>query len=665
MKLTIQQALQNGVKAHKEGKIREADQYYTAILKAQPKHADANHNMGVLAVGLGKVDEAIPYFEKAIEANQTIDQFWLSYLDALLKIDSISDFRIMLDKAKNQKVNSRDLNALEKKLILKLKHPSHDQLHCIIELYNKKDLSKALNKAETLKKNFGESYILFNLLGVINAALDNFKDSIKYYKKAIKLNPNESEFYYNLANLFYRYDLFDDAIFYYYNTIKINPNHLNAIINLAKIYQSYGELDKAQNKFMQAMSINAKSVLVLNNYAYFLIGRGEAKRAVPFLQESLKLEQKNSSTLNILGVAFQDIGNLKKAIECFKSSITKDKLNADSHLNLSKLLKYKKNDWHFDLLKNLHKKNNLDTKLSIYTSIALSKAYEDIGDYKNSYKFLKRGNTERKINLPYNIEEDKKLFNLIKNKFPVTGLKKIRLDLEEKLIPIFIVGMPRSGTTLVEQIISSHSEICGAGELDYIERFGKGFFLGDNQINSESLNNFRSAYLEKLMLHSNKKKYVTDKMPLNFRFIGLLILAFPESKIFHVNRDPKATCWSNYKNYFPSTGLPYTHDLKDIVSYFNLYKDLMDFWKVQFSNYLYEVNYENLTQNQETEIRNIVDFLNLNWQEECLYPENNQRSIPNGSQQQVRKKIYSGSSKEWLNFENFIGDCFNNLNFKN
>ena len=228
-------------------------------------------------------------------------------------------------------------------------------------------------------------------------------------------------------------------------------------------------------------------------------------------------------------------------------------------------------------------------------------------------------------------------------------------------MPIFIVGMPRSGTTLVEQIVSSHSRVTGAGELNFATQFGAGIATGFTEANNESLLNFRSKYFNKLQNFSNGNIFVTDKMPQNFRYIGLLAAAFPEAKILHVKRNPVAVCWSNYKQYFVSKGIGYCHAIDDIITYHKLYEKLMSFWIKSLSKRIYNIDYEQLTVNQELETRQIIEYIGLEWDERCLSPQNNTRSVATASNVQVRKKVYQGSSEQWRKYQPFLTGALDSL----
>ena len=204
MELTIDQALERGVAAHKAGKVQEADRYYTAILKAQPAHADANHNMGVLGVGVGKVEEALPFFKKALEANPSISQYWLSYIDALIKLNRFDEARNYFDAAKQKGVNGEAWDKLEAQLPHSLfkghnNTSSHEPVKALIALYSKGDFNEALVQGEVLANQFPNAPNIFNIIGAASAALGRREEAIVSYNKAIELKPDFVEAHSNLG----------------------------------------------------------------------------------------------------------------------------------------------------------------------------------------------------------------------------------------------------------------------------------------------------------------------------------------------------------------------------------------------------------------------------------------------------------------------------------
>jgi len=303
--------------------------------------------------------------------------------------------------------------------------------------------------------------------------------------------------------------------------------------------------------------------------------------------------------------------------------------------------------------------NDADRCNLLYTN---AKMQEDLGDLNAAYaSYLAGGGLRQKL-LKYEFKQDKHFFDQIKLTAP--KFKDVALNATGEPIthtPIFILGMPRSGTTLVEQIVSSHSEITGAGELTYVSQFGAKLAAGLTAPTLEAVSAFRGRYLAQLAKMAGGRALITDKMPQNFRYIALLCAAFPEAKIVHVQRNAEATCWSNFKHYFVSKGLGYSYDLADTVRYYGLYKELMHFWSQSYSDRIYHMDYDKLTEDQEPETRRLIDHLELNWEEACLAPQNNKRAVKTASQQQVRQKVYKGSSQAWRKYAPFLDGVFDEL----
>ena len=221
--------------------------------------------------------------------------------------------------------------------------------------------------------------------------------------------------------------------------------------------------------------------------------------------------------------------------------------------------------------------------------------------------------------------------------------------------------MPRSGTSLVEQIISCHSKVQGAGELPFMRLYGGKLNSGNLAVTQRNILGVREAYLREISHLADNKPYITDKTPQNFLFTGLILKALPEAKIVHVKREPAATCWSNFKQYFTTDALGYSYDINDTLSYFQLYRDIMLFWEKLYPGKVYNLNYENLVIDQVSETKRLNEYLGLQWEDSLLSPHQNTRSVRTASQLQVRKKIYKGSSESWKKFRPHLGKVFDAL----
>jgi hypothetical protein len=291
---------------------------------------------------------------------------------------------------------------------------------------------------------------------------------------------------------------------------------------------------------------------------------------------------------------------------------------------------------------------NLDDfeKLELY--FALGKAYNDLEDYKNSFFHIDHANSLKKKITKYNIENDVKLFNNIKSFFSKISLNQLNFN-KKKII--FILGMPRSGTSLVEQIISSHKNVYGGGEIPILGQVFFEKFENNNQLNknNEISTNFynelidiQKKYIEQISIIDNSQKVFTDKAPLNFRWIGFILSLFPNSKIIHCKRSKMDNCWSIYKNNFAGS-LNFSNNLEDLGFFHNLYEELMSFWNNKFKDKIYNLSYEDLVSNPDAQIKLLIKFCGLDWDPNCLEFHKNTKTIKTVSFAQARKPIYKSS----------------------
>jgi len=355
------------------------------------------------------------------------------------------------------------------------------------------------------------------------------------------------------------------------------------------------------------------------------------------------------------GNTLKELGRLDEALASYNQAIALKPDFAEAHLSLTSMKKFDVQDEQYSKMLEIYLNEDISEEQRCHINFGLAKACEDLGDFEQAFTHYSQGNVLRKKLLNYDINQDVELFRKIKSNYSQTAQNSLEPDkFPKNLMPIFIVGMPRSGTTLVEQIVSSHSQVTGAGELNFAAQFGAAIAAGITEVNNDALLDFRHNYLNKLQSVSNGNLIVTDKMPQNFRYIGLLAAAFPEAKIIHVKRNPAAVCWANYKQYFESKNIGYCYAIDDVISYHKLYENLMDFWTNTLSNRIYKLDYELLTVNQDSETRRLIEYLGLDWDEKCLSPQKNTRSLATASNLQVRQKVYQGSSEQWRKYQPFL-----------
>ena len=401
--------------------------------------------------------------------------------------------------------------------------------------------------------------------------------------------------------------------------------------------------------------------------AYYNLGvtikeLGRLDEALASYRQAIALKPNYAEAYNNLGIMLQELGRLDEALASYRQAIALKPDYAEAHRHFTLIKKYDGKDEHYSKMQELYLSKNISKEQRCHINFGLAKACEDLGNFEKAFQHYKEGNMLRKKLLNYDINLDLELFKQLKSSYAKIEKNSLEIEkLSKNLMPIFIVGMPRSGTTLVEQIISSHSEVTGAGELNFAAQFGGAIATGITEANNESLLDFRHNYLNKLQNVSKGNLIVTDKMPQNFRYIGLLTAAFPEAKIIHVKRNPAAVCWSNYKKFFESNSIGFCYEIDDIISYHKLYENLMNFWANTLSNRIYKLDYEILTVHQDTETRRLIKYLGLDWDEKCLSPQNNTRKVTTASNLQIRKKVYQGSSEEWKKYQSFLNGAFDGL----
>ena len=467
--------------------------------------------------------------------------------------------------------------------------------------------------------------VLFNLLSLSYQSLGEHQKSIDIMELALKANSR-------------------------------NPHFLN---NIGLSHFNLNNFKKAEDYFKRGLDEAPKYVSILNNLGNLKSFLNSNKEAILYFNKILEINDKLIEPYYNLAINYEALGEFDKSSECLTKILNLDPKFTHADRMLSLMTKYKENHKHYKDIKNKLEKLELNETQKSHLYFALGKYFEDIKDYEKSFLNYSSGNKIIKKFTNYKIEYHKNEFTRIKN-FKYENLGNTNNDLSRKLI--FIVGMPRSGTSLVEQILSSHKEVFGGGELPFLEietnkilsKFQKNNDLKKDDI-KDLIMNSKNEYFEKISNYDSSYKVFTDKAPLNFRFIGFIRYLFPNAKIVNCIRDPLDIIWSNFKNYF-SNSLPFTNDLEDIGNYYKLYKDLMIFWRGKFPNFIYDIEYSSLVENPKTEIKKLLSFCELSWDENCLNHHENERAIKTASSTQARKPIYKTGIKSSDRYKDYLKD---------
>ncbi len=511
-----------------------------------------------------------------------------------------------------------------------------NQASILINNYNSKRFAEVVQKGKVLIKKFPNQLIFYNATALSLSALGKNYEALNILKLALNLSPKNINVLNNLGLINSNLNQNKEAREYLDKALSIKEDFMDALLNLGNLDLKEGKTEEAKKKLYKA------------------------------------LEQSDSPNTDViinmaLGNMNQQIGDFDKAKNNYEIVSKIDPSNTAADKSMSTMHKYlSDNDPHLVLMiKKLEKiKDNENLKLLYF---ALGKAYEDMKNYKESFKYLKLGNNIADNQINYNTENDKNLFPEVKRIFKASHKNETNGS-EGKII--FILGMPRSGTTLVEQIISSHKKVYGGGELSYMEDAIKkivGYKAEQNQALYENFKNIKDfnyeelkiaelEYTRKLRSHVINEEFITDKAPLNFRWIGFIKLIFPNSKIIHCCRNSMDVCYSNFKNSFSGGSLGFCYNMEKLGNYFNMYKDLMSFWNDQFKDEIYNLSYENLIYNKEMEVKKLLKFCRLEWDENCLNPHKNKKPVGTASLAQIRTPIYQSSINKWKNVDNELND---------
>ena len=543
---------------------------------------------------------------------------------------------------------------------------SRKQIDHVMSLYTQGEFEEAIGQIKALNESYPNVPLLFNLIGACYRELGHLEGSIQMFKTAVQIKPNYAEAFFNLGFALKEKGNIDESIESYKKAILIQPNYPDAYNNLGNILKDdKKDLIEAIENLEWAVAYKSDFAEAHNNLGLALSDFGRAKDAIKSFETAVKIKPDYDSAYFNLAMVSKDLGNKDKFIKNIEKAINLRPNWGDAHLHLSRAKKYKKNDPKISEMESYLSNSELDVIDRIALNFALAHIYESHDNHEEQFRYLNEANRLRKNELNYSIDKDIKLFDRIREVF---NSKLVILDKDDiktsKIKPIFIVGMPRSGTSLVHQIIGSHNKVYGAGELNQLNQFVVPFLKNHDPIKGfikEDLLKVRNQYLQYIESLNVNEKIVIDKMPLNFRHIGFMISAFPEAKIIHMNRDPMATCWSIYKYYFNGNG--YSYDQNDLANYYHLYKKLMDFWRQLFPNKIFDLYYEDLTNEQEEQTQSLLNYCELDWDENCLKFYQNQTAVRTTSALQVKQKIYQGSSDVWKKYEDYLQPLVNGLNY--
>jgi Flp pilus assembly protein TadD len=496
-------------------------------------------------------------------------------------------------------------------------------------------------------------------MGVALRKLDRFAEALRIGQYAVRLHPFSGEAHNNLGNAQQQSDRAADAILSYRRALVLIPNYIVAYNNLGVLLREVEGDESAEMLHRWALRIDPLNHQSHNYLGAIQRGLSTLGAADIHFRKAIALQPDYADSYSNLGNIRYGFGKMDIAREaCERALILREDFVECLH-NLSALKTFTADDPQVAQLRRLAATVSL-TSDRIHAHFALAKACEDLKLYDEAFVNFAEGNRLRKQQVGYHIGLHIEAFARVRAAF--ASVPVVSPLPAGPATPILIVGMPRSGTTLVEQILSSHTEVHGAGELELLNKLISPHLTAGFPPDIGPLcADIGGRYVDDLSSMAQGRLFVTDKMPQNFLWLGFLLAARPDIKVVNLVRDPRAVCWSNFKRYFPARAMAVTSDLSDLAHYYGLYKDLMGFWKERFPGRIYDVDYEALTEDQEGETRKLLAYCGLPWEDSVLEFEKNKRAVRTASASQVRKKIYKGSSEAWRKYAAHLGPLLDGL----
>ena len=494
----------------------------------------------------------------------------------------------------------------------------------------------------------------------------NLRAALDIYNLVMRKLPNCAEAHNNCAAILQLMKRYEEALAGYNRAIAIKPDYATALFNRGLTLKQLNRREDALASYDKALALEPENAEIHNSRGVLLQQMRRYQEALESYQKASAADPTNAAAHNNWGTVLMSKGNMAEAEAQFRKACRINPCFADPLFNLTKLRRYQSASGpEVEAIHALLEKPGISPEDNEHLLFALGKVYDDCGRYDEAFESFREANRIRNSFISYKpaalTRMDGDLIEVFSREFLA---RRFEFGSESRL-PLFIVGMPRSGTTLLANILSNHHAISTAGELSGIPDFARElkkltknkipYPRGAAHIISSVAQRFINQYEGRLKSGSRPNvSHVIDKNPLNFQHLGFISMLFPQASIIHCTRNGSDTCLSNYFQRFPLS-LDYSFDLQNIGHFYREYVRLMEHWRRVAGSRLLEVRYEDVVLHTEETARKMLDFLGLDWDARCLSPHTNPHPVETASEWQVRQPIYGGSVGRWRHYERYLG----------
>lgn len=465
-----------------------------------------------------------------------------------------------------------------------------------------------------------------------------------------------------LADIGARLGVLDDADFLLESALEFEPDNVQARLDYIKVLRRRQKYDAAHAEARHLYDQNPADPFFQSQFAIDCMHTGDFEQALSLFDKILETLPNDPATLMSRGHALKTYGHHEDAIESYRAAYRSQPTLGDAYYGLANLKTYRFTDDEIALMQGQEARDELSRNNRIQLCFSLGKAFEDRGDYETSFRYYERGNDLKRVQCRYDSDQMTKELNSQREICTAELFQRQGGKGDPAPDPIFIVGLPRAGSTLLEQILASHSQVDGTFELPNIlamaHRLRRGKRAGAVsaypdilfELSSEQLQELGSKYIEDTQIHRGDAPFFTDKMPNNFRHIGLIHLILPNARIIDARRDAMACCFSGYKQLF-AEGQEFTYGLEEIGRYYRDYVELMEHWDTVLPGKILRVQYEDVIADLESQVRRVLDFCGLPFEKQCVEFHKTERSVRTASSEQVRRPIYDSGLEQWRHYE--------------
>lgn len=639
-------------------------------VKIRPDHPGSYLNLGNALMGLNHTDDAIETWKKLLEQDPQNAKAYINLGNAYRELEDYDKSEEFCLKA--LELAPDDPNALMnlgsvRQCMEKYEEaeqiyrqvtsicPTHAVAHCnlaisLISLNRYEEAITSLKYALAFEPEYLDAlnhltYALFETNKLIEAE--------RIAKKAYSIDKENSEIQLNLAEIMFSLDRFEEARIVFDEALANNPDDPQLLLRFSIVLERLNRMDEAIDIIKRVISKSQDSAQAWCRMANIYYMANDMDKALESTNKSLEIDPNFALSLAVKSEILQSKGQMKEAEEWARKAIQANPDMPLPYFTLSKIKKFEKGDPDLKQMEAINQNAQAHiTDQQITLNFSLFKAYEDLKEYDKAFEFLRAGNDLKYSSLYFDKSIMARSLDTIKRGWTPEIVQQYQNKGSQDQTPIFILGMARSGTTLTEQIIASHPDVYGAGELTFMNQIETKLGM----ITPETCQKIGDHYVQNIRAindESKSAKFITDKMPGNYSKIGLILSALPNAKIIHCKRNPIDNCLSCYKQLF-AIGHAWTYNFDMLAQQYEMYMNIMAHWRELYPDRFLEINYEDTVEDFENQARLLIDYVGLTWNDACLTPHKSKRAIATASKGQVRQPIYKTSVESWRRYEEHL-----------